>query len=130
MPSRADEPSVVKDDKVVKLSEVTSKWPAFNQGVAYSLADSNFNYLSTIDVASWKALTLEAGYAGRAENTSDKAVAVLSVKLLDLSSIVKFPILDKIVFRPGIFYGFGNLGNFNNAEGDWGISATVISLHF
>lgn len=112
------------------LSGGLKKLPPLNQGVAYSLADSNFNYLSTLDVVRWKALTLEAGYAGRAENTDDKLVAVLSVKLLELKDYVQLPVLDLIEFRPGIWYGWGNLGNWNNAEGDWGVSATVVSLKF
>lgn len=102
--------------------------PNWHQGFAYSAADSNFNYLSTIEIAKWDAFALEGGYAGRAENTGDKAVLALSVNLVDLSGIVKFPILDKLEFRPAIWTGWGNLGNFNNAEFDWGVGATFVNL--
>lgn len=129
--ANADEPSVVKDEShSMSLRNVLDKIPALNQGVAYSLADSNFNYLTTIDLMSWKSLTLETGYSGRAKNTKDKLVIVGSIKLLDLKNVIKMPILDQLEFRPGIWYGWGNLGNFNNAEGDWGLSATVINIKF
>ena len=121
----------------VKFSDIVSKLPAFNQGLAYDAVDNQFNYLSTIDVVSWKSLTLEAGYAGlfstdNPENTGNKLVGVLSVKLLDLGGVVNFPILDKVVFRPGIWLGVGNIGStdFNSSETSWGVSATVLSLKF
>lgn len=108
---------------------ILSNLPNMNHGMAYSVQDSNFNYLTTFDVASWKTLTLEAGYAGRAENTKDKAIAVASIKLIDMQNIIKFPILDKIVFRPGIWAGT-SLNRIDETEFDWGVSASVISLKF
>lgn len=129
-------PTILRAE-AVKITDITSKLPAFNQGMAYDVVDNQFNYLSTIDVVSWKALTLEAGYAGlfstsNPENTGNKLVGVLSVKLLDLSGVVNFPILDKVVFRPGIWFGAGNIGktDIDSSETSWGVSATVLSLKF
>ena len=113
----------------LKQSEI--KWinfkemPNWHQGFAWSSLDSNFNYLSTVELAKWDAFTLEGGYAGRAENTGDKAVVALSVNLVDLSGIIQFPILDKLEFRPAIWAGSG-LGTA--AEFDWGIGATFVNL--
>lgn len=122
----------VSNAEPVTVKEITSKLPPLNQGIAYSMVDNKLNYLGTIDVVNWKALTLEVGYAGAADNTGNKLVAVASIKLLDLGNVVNFPILDKVVFRPGIYFGAGDIGNtdFDSSETDWGVSATVLSLKF
>jgi hypothetical protein len=115
----------------VKVGNILQKIPALKQGFAYSLVDSQFNYLSTIELMKWKRISLEVGYAGRAENTGDKAVLVASVDLLDMSDVITFPILDKIVFRPGIYFGGNiNVKSMTDTESDWGVSASFIDLKF
>lgn len=126
--AKADEPSVVSDEKGTSVIGVLADVPALNQGVAYSFSDSNINYLSTLDIVSWKGINLEAGYAGRAKNTGDKLVAVLSYDLFKAKDYVTWPILKYVEFRPGVWYGVGRIGGSN--EQDWGVSATVFSVKF
>lgn len=106
------------------------------QGIAYSLQDSKINYLSTVELAKWKGFSLEAGYAGRAENTGDKAVAIISCQLAKAKDLgVTLPILDLLEANVGVYAGFGRIqvndgfDNGNN-EFDWGVSATLVSLKF
>lgn len=114
-----------------KLKELPLK-----QGIAYSLQDEKINYLLTIEIAKWKGFSLEAGYAGRAENTGDKAVAVISYQLAKAKDLgITLPILDLLEANVGVYTGFGRIqvndgfDNGNN-EFDWGVSATLISLKF
>ena len=118
----------------LNIREVVEKIPALKQGIAYSLADSKFNYLSTIELASWKNITIEAGYAGAAENTGHKIVGVVSypiVKLADLG--VKLPVLDLVELNVGGYVGYGRvegLNSLDDSEFDYGISATLIKVKF
>jgi hypothetical protein len=109
------------------------KLPPLKQGVAFSVGDSEINYLATFDVAKFKGFALEAGYAGRAQNTQDKAVVVLSYELFNAkASGVTLPILDLIDLRPGIYYGLGRIeapaDGGVDFEQDYGISATVLNI--
>lgn len=100
------------------------------QGIAYSLQDSKINYLSTIELAKWKGFSLEAGYAGRAENTGDKAVAVVSCQIAKAKDFgVTLPILDLLEANVGVYAGFGRIDR-DSSEFDWGVSATLVSLKF
>jgi len=117
----------------LKLGEVLEKFP-LKQGVAWSLEDSKLNYLSTIEVANWKGICLEAGYAGEAENTRHKAVAVISYPIVKLSDFgVTLPILNLVELNLGIYGGYGqiNLGEGmgeGNNEWDYGLSVSLISI--
>lgn len=102
--------------------------PALKQGVAFSLADNNINYLSTVDLVKWKGFALEGGYAGAAKNTGDKIVGVISYDLLTLKGKTTIPVLEWLEFRPGVWAGIGRIGGSN--EIDFGVSATVISFDF
>ena len=106
--------------------DIIASIPALKQGVAYSLADSKFNYLSTLDIVKYKGFSLEAGYAGSAKETGDKMVAVISYDLLSLKDKTTIPVLQWLEFRPGIYAGVGRIGGSN--EFDYGISATVLSV--
>ena len=117
------------------LSNVLGKLPTLKQGVCYSLNDSRFNYLATIDVLNFSGFNLEVGYAGVAKFTADKAVAVISYDLLSLKDIgVKVPILDLVSLRPGIYAGAGRIEGFQDgrlkAEADFGASLSVIDIKF
>lgn len=132
---QADEAIVFAEPKVIQpvekgtsIIDVIASVPAMNQGVAFSIADSNTNYLSTVDVYKWKALSIEAGYAGHAKETGDKIVAVLSYDLFKAKDYVSWPIIKFIEFRPGIWAGVGRITGSN--EFDYGVSATVLSLKF
>lgn len=119
-------PLTAKADTTVL--DVVKSVPALKQGVAYSIADSNVNYLSTVDVFNYKKLSIEAGYAGRAKETGDKIVAVVSYDLFQAKDYVTWPVLKYVEFRPGLWAGFGRLTGSN--EFDYGVSATVVSLKF
>ena len=101
---------------------------ALKSGIGYSVADSKVNFLSTIEVAKWKQITLEAGYAGSAENTQDKVVAVVSYPLVKLGDYVELPVLDLIECNLGAYVGYGRLTGSN--ELDYGISATFLNIKF
>lgn len=126
--AKADEPSVVSEEKGTSVIDIIASVPALKQGIAYSFADSNVNYLSTIDVVNFKGFSLEAGYAGRAKETGDKIVAVVSYDLFKAKDYVTWPVLQYVEFRPGLWAGVGRITGSN--EFDWGVSATVLSLKF
>jgi len=117
----------VKADEVSVIDTIASI-PGLKQGVAFSLADSQINYLATIELVNFKGFALEGGYAGRAKETGDKLVAVLSYDLLSLDKYTSLPILKYVEFRPGVYAGFGRL--FGSQEFDYGVSATVLSIKF
>ena len=97
------------------------------QGMAFSLADSQLNYLSTAELMDYKGFSLEAGSAYDAEKTGIKAVGVISYDLLKLKDLgVNVPILDMIHLRPGIYFGMGRIGG--NNETDYGLSLSMISF--
>lgn len=115
------------------IKETLDKVPAIKQGIAYSIADGKLNYLATFEVAKYKGLTFEAGYAGYAENTGAKLVAVASYELVKLRDLgVTLPILDLIEFNPGIYVGVGqiNVKEMDESETDWGVSATLMKWKF
>jgi len=116
----------------IKVGDVAAKLPPLKQGLAYSLVDSKLNYLSTIEVANWKEkVSLEAGYAGAADETGHKIVGVVSFDLLQLKDI-NVPILKYVKFRPGVYVGFGgiNVQRIMESELDWGVSATLLEVTF
>lgn len=119
-------PAVSKAD--TSIIDLISNVPALKQGVAFSLADSNLNYLSTLDVATFGKISIEAGYAGRVKETGDKLVAVVSYDLFRAKNYVTWPILQFVEFRPGIWAGVGRITGSN--EFDYGVSATVFNLKF
>lgn len=121
----------------VSLTETLGKIPGLNQGVGFSLIDNKINYLTTLDIVSWKGITLEAGYAGSAKNTGDKAVVALSYNLWNAKEAgVTLPILDLIDVRIGAYAGFGRvqIGNDQVRDGgnefDAGISLTAVKVKF
>jgi hypothetical protein len=110
--------------------------PDIKQGVAWSFADNRLNYLGTVEIVKvWKGLSIEAGYAGVAKNTGDKAVLVASYDVFKASDVTNIPLLKYIVFRPGAYVGYGRVdvtegqGKGNN-ELDYGLSATFLDIKF
>jgi len=100
----------------------------WNSGFGYSIADSKMNYLSTVEIAKYGKIILEAGWAGSAENTQDKVIAVVSIPLFKLADYVELPVLDLLEANIGIFGGFGRVTGSN--EFDYGVSATFLSIKF
>lgn len=117
----------------IKIIDVVKDIP-LKQGIAFSLEDSELNYLSTIEIAKWKNITLEAGYAGAAEETEHKIVGVLSYPLLKLSDYIEIPILNLLELNLGVYGGYGRVNlvdsGDNDNEWDYGVSATLINLKF
>lgn len=120
-------PNLAKADSV-GIVDILASVPAMNQGIAFSVVDSNINYLSTIDIIKWNGINLEAGYSGRVKETGDKVVAVVSYDLFKAKDYVTWPILKYAEFRPGIWYGIGRIGGSN--EQDFGVSASFLSIKF
>jgi len=118
-------------------ADVIGRIPGLHQGVGFSVIDSKFNYLTTLDIVEWKGITLEAGYMGRAKNTGDKLVAVVSYDLFNAKKAgITLPVLDLIDVRVGAYAGFGRIqiGNDQSRDGnnefDAGLSATAFNLKF
>lgn len=110
------------------LLETAKKVPDLKQGIAFSLIDNQVNYLSTAQIAEWKGISLEGGYAGTAKDTGNKVVAVISYPLLKLKNYISLPVLDLIELNLGVYAGYGRILGSN--EFDAGISGTAINLKF
>lgn len=109
--------------------------PSMKQGLAYSIEDHAFNYLSTAEIIKWKGFALEAGYAGRAKETGDKIVGVLSYQLARLKDYgVTLPILDLVEFNVGAYAGYGRVqitgDKSNDNEFDYGVALTLLNVKF
>src|SRR3990167_10409146 len=113
----------------LNLSEALDKIPTMKQGLGYDIAESEgISYLSTLELAKWKGITLEAGYS-----STDKIVGVVSYQLLRLKDLgVTLPILDLLEANIGFFYGYSRVqlndgfGEGNN-ETSYGPSLTLLS---
>lgn len=118
----------------VDLSEWSDKIPEVKQGIAFSLLDNKVNYLSTIEVAKFKNVTFELGYAGKVRNTGDKVVGVLSYPIVNLKDLgVDMPILDLVSLNIGAYAGVGRV-QLEDTDGgnefDAGLSLTIIDIKF
>jgi len=112
----------------LSISESLSKIPALKQGVAFNVLDSEFEYLSTIEIANYKGITLEAGFA-----TNDKAVGVISYKLASAKDYgITVPIVDLLELNVGVYAGYGRVAfgkenSKDNNEFSFGPSITLIN---
>ena len=104
------------------------KLPEMKQGVALSVMDNRWNYLSTIKVAEWKNINFEIGYAGVAKETGDKVVAVVSYPIFKMKNYLSVPIIDLIDVNVGGYVGYGRVTGSD--EFDVGVSATAINIKF
>lgn len=119
----------------LNVHETLGKLPALKQGLAYSFVDNKINYLSTAEILKFKGFSLEAGYAGKADETGHKAVAVATYQLAKLKDMgVDVPVLDMIEFNVGYYVGVGRIqfsgDTGNDNEIDHGIAATLINVKF
>jgi hypothetical protein len=119
--------SVAFADSLV-VGDTIKKLPALKQGIGYSIKNSNIEYLSTLEVANYKGVSIEAGYSSQ-----DKVVAVLSYKILKLKDLgVSLPILDLMYFLPGIYLGYGliNSQEIDRSKLTYGVSITLLDIKF
>ena len=111
------------------VKAIGEKLPPMKQGVMYDFAGKQVRALSTFEVANWKNISLEAGYA-----TSDAMVATISypiVKLKDLG--VTIPILDLVECNVGGTVGIARIGGTGGDSQNQlvaGVSVTLINLKF
>lgn len=123
--------------QLLNISWAEDKLPAWynnlnpSAGFAYSIVDGGFNGTATVELAKWKYLSLDAGYAGDNDSTDHKIIGALAVNLLELKKYVQLPILDKVVFQPFAYFGVGRLdgnGLFEDSETDYGVGVKIVSL--
>ena len=116
----------------LSIGDTLKKIPALKQGIAFSVIDNDFSYLTTVELANYKGVSVEAGYSSK-----DKAVGVVSYKVAKLSDYgVDLPIIKLVEFNLGAYCGYGNilLGSDNDMKGnnkwDAGLSLTLIDVKF
>lgn len=112
----------------LSIGDSLKKIPALKQGIGYSLKNSNIEYLTTIELANYKGIALEAGYTSQ-----DKVIGVISYPILKLKDLgVTVPILDLVEANAGLFYGFGriNIMELDTAEDTYGVSLTLLKVKF
>ena len=118
--------------QTLSIGDELKKIPALKQGVAFSLIDNDFSYLTTIELANFKGFSAEAGYSSK-----NKAVGVVSYKIAKLADYgVDLPILKLVEFNLGVFAGYGDIliGTDSDMKGnnafDAGLSLTLIQVKF
>jgi hypothetical protein len=116
------------DAAALSVKDILTKIPGLKQGVGFSLIENELNYLTTVELISYKGFAFEAGY-----DSKDKAVAVISADLINLKKMgVAVPVLDLIDLRVGLYGGYGSINSqeIDRSEWDAGISATAVSIKF
>ena len=94
---------------------------AVNQGIIYSIKDSEISHVSTAELINKWGTSLEAGYSD-----NGKLVGVISYKLLDAKDFISTPLLKELEFKPGVYYAWDELGN--DTKGDYGLSLTMLQV--
>lgn len=103
------------------IGETLKRMP-LQQGVVYSLRDSEFSHVSTAILAEKWNIGLEVGYMD-----SGKLVGAVSYKLLDMKDYVTLPIIKELTFRPGIYAATDEIDT-GSPKFDYGVSFTILSL--
>jgi hypothetical protein len=128
IPAMAQDLQVLPQTTGISIIDQVKKIPGMKQGIGFSLIENEVNYLTTVELASYKGYALEAGY-----NSKDKIVAVISADLINLKKLgVTLPVLDLIDIRLGLYGGYGSINSkaLGSSEWDAGVSGTVISVKF
>lgn len=101
--------------------------PPLNAGLGYSVKDNAPVALATFDIANYKIINIEGGYAGRNKESLDEVAAVLSFTLVNHGAL-NFPILKYFSCRVGAYVGMGriNVTDLAGAKLDYGPSLTGI----
>ena len=112
------------------ISDQLQKLPNLKQGIVYSMETEQWLPMTSATVMEMpfmeKFVKLDLGYVG-----PDKLVVAMSLELFNLKDWlnISMPILDSIVVKPTVYYGWEKL--FNNAsDDDWGIGSSVIEFRF
>lgn len=117
----------------INVIDELKKLPAVNNGVVYSLADSTFDYVSSVSVVSFlnEKIKVDAGWTPR-----QKLLALASFKLVSVKDYISFPILDQVSIEPLIYVGYdrvdfgGEKARQANNEFDYGAGVKILSLSF
>jgi hypothetical protein len=123
-----DAAPVVADPTAIDVPSVMEGLPNLKQGMGYSIVDNKFNYLTTIEVANVKKISMAVGYAGTAKSTGDKLIATVSYPLFAAEKFVTWDLIKYLKFEPGVYVGVGRILGSN--ELDYGVSATFLDVQF
>jgi len=108
------------------LNKASDKLPEAKQGVGYSMVDSEFIYLSTIQFTEYKDFNFEYGFADE-----DSVIGAISMDGVKAKDYITIPILKEAELNLGAYAGWKRLGiTSGNNEFDWGISATAVALRW
>ena len=102
------------------LSETLNKMP-LQQGIVFSIKDSEVAHVSSVVLAEKWNVGLEAGYID-----NGKLFGGVSYKLLDAKNYVSLPIIKELTFRPGIYLALDEIDT--KTKLDYGISLTILSI--
>jgi hypothetical protein len=109
----------------LSVIDTIKKVPGFKQGVMYNWQDNRYSYISTIEAAKFKDVSLEIGYS-----TDESLIGVVSYRVASLKDMgVTMPILDLIEFNVGLAAGAKRIAGGNN-EFKCGCSLTLIDVNF
>ena len=112
----------------VNLPNLLGKIPALNQAVIFSLDRSEFQYATTVTIASvWeKRIKFDIGYT-----PSNEIIGLASVSLLKVKKYIDFPILDLVEIEPFLYAGTRRIETITDAgEYDWGVGCKLIAIKF
>ena len=123
----------------LSIKDLLAKAPAINEGIAYSIADSEFKPITTITLFSTGDLDLEAGVTSSKESirATDMTTAVAQasytlVSAKDVSIVKDIPIVNLLEVTPGVYAGLdrvaiGRGNSKDNNEFDYGVSLRLAS---
>ena len=118
---------VAKADEL-SIGDSLKKIPGLKQGIGFSFKDHDFDYLTTIELAKFKGVSLEVGYSAK-----DEAIGVASYEIAKLKDYgVTLPILDLVELNLGGYAGYGRISvsKVISPRFDYGLSLTLITVKF
>lgn len=108
------------------ITDTVNKLPDMKQGLGYSIADDEIEYLSTFEVLNYKDLALEAGFIG-----DNGVAATVGINIIKLKDYISIPYLKELECNVGYFVGFRRLGiTSGNNEYVHGPCVTMLNLEF
>mgnify|MGYP001568126364 CR=1 FL=1 len=112
----------------INLSEQLKKIPAINQSILFNITDSELDYASSITFMQLlnKAVSVDVGWSPKTQ-----LLGLVSFKLIEVGKWITFPILDKVVIEPLIWYGFDRIEDLKEfGEGNLGVGIKILSVKF
>jgi hypothetical protein len=111
----------------LSITDALEKIPDAKQGILINFQDNEVEYLSTFEVAKYKNVCFELGYA-----SPETIIGVVSYPVLKLKDLgITIPVLDLVECNVGLGAGFDRL---NSAGGGrvfkYGLTITLINLKF